>query len=255
MSELLVRIAHFSDTHISRFGSFAGEYFDRTVDQINDLNPPPDVVIHSGDLTDNGVLEDYEFALEKLKSVKGRLVVAPGNHDERNYGHELFKEVVGGMDYELFVGRLAIYVMNSPEPDRDEGRLGRRRQSFLEERLSPLPKDRIKIIVFHHHLVPIPYAGRETNVLEDAGDILEMVLQRKVNFVLMGHRHVSRVLRIDQSILINAATTSSIRTRGRLGHSFNIIDVYSDNRIEVLENNITQNKTLLRAAFDMRCGS
>ncbi|MBS7631942.1 metallophosphoesterase [Candidatus Bathyarchaeota archaeon] len=251
MSDLLIRIAHFSDTHISSFGNFLEKYFDKTADAINRLDPAPDIVIHSGDLTDNGVLEDYEFAIEKLKSINGRLVLAPGNHDERNYGQELFKEMLGNLDREEHIGRLAVYIMNSPEPDRDEGRLGRRRQAFLEEKLSQLPKDIIKVIVFHHHLVPIPYAGRETNVLEDAGDILETVLRNSVSFVFMGHRHVSRVLRINQSILINAATTSSIRTRGRLGHSFNIVDIYSDNRINVIEYNTSLDKTFLKESFDM----
>lgn len=252
MSDLLLRVAHFSDTHISSFGSFVEEYFDKTVKAINNLNPAPDVIIHSGDITDNGVLEDYEFALEKLKSLKGRIILAPGNHDERNYGQELFKEMFGNLDREENVGNLVVYVLNSPEPDRDEGRLGRRRQFFLEERLSKAPKDKYKAIVFHHHLVPIPYAGRETNVLEDAGDILETVLQKNVNFVFMGHRHVSRVLRINQTILINAATTSSIRTRGRLGHSFNLVDVYSD-KINLTEHNISSNKTMLKDTFNISC--
>ena len=73
------------------------------------------------------------------------------------------------------------------------------------------------------------------NVLEDAGDILDMVLRHNVDLVLMGHRHVERVLRINNTLLVNATTTSSIRTRGRLGHSLNIIDIKKDKPIEVTE--------------------
>jgi 3',5'-cyclic AMP phosphodiesterase CpdA len=215
---------------------------DKAIKEINMLDPKPDVIVHSGDLTENGVLPDYELALEKINLFDSKIVIAPGNHDEKNYGQSLFKEMISLMDYEVHVGKAAIFVMNSPEPDRDAGRLGRRRQDLLDKKLKILPKDAIKIVVFHHHLIPVPYAGRETNVLEDAGDILEMILAREVNLVLMGHRHVARALKIHNTVLINAGTVSSIKTRGRLGHSYNIIDLFADGSIKVIEKNIDENK-------------
>jgi predicted phosphodiesterase len=78
------------------------------------------------------------------------------------------------------------------------------------------------------------------NVLEDAGDILDLVLRHKVNLVLMGHRHVRRVLKIDSTVLVNAGTTSSMRTRGRFGHSFNIIDIGHDGQINVTEHRLSE---------------
>lgn len=242
MTDLLVRMVHISDTHVSKFGHFMEHLFDKAIKEINRLDPKPDIVVHSGDLTDNGVLPDYELAFEKINSIDVRVVVAPGNHDERNYGHSLFKEIIGPMDYEERVGKTAIFVMNSPEPDRDDGRLGRRRQEFLDSRLRALPNDVVKVVVFHHHLIPVPHSGRETSVLEDAGDILEMVLDRNVDFVLMGHRHVGRALKMQSTMLINAGTVSSIRTRGRLGHSYNVIDLFSDGTVSITERNMDENK-------------
>jgi len=242
LKDLAFRIIHISDTHISKFGHFMETLLDKTIKEINMLDPKPDVIVHSGDLTDNGVLPDYEFALEKIKLFDSKIVIAPGNHDERNYGQSLFKEIIGPMDYEVYVGKAAIFVMNSPEPDRDDGRLGRRRQDLLDKKLKSLPNDAIKIVVFHHHLIPVPHSGRETNVLEDAGDVLEMILTRKVNFVLMGHRHVARALKIYNTVLVNAGTVSSIRTRGRFGHSYNIIDLFIDGSIKITEKNIDEDK-------------
>lgn len=251
MSDLHFRIAHISDTHISRHGNFIEKMFDKAIKEINNLKPQPNVIIHTGDLTDNGVLSDYEFSLEKLGMLKTKVLVAPGNHDQRNYGHSLFKELIGPLDHKVEVDEGVIFIMNSPEPDRDEGRLGRRRQDYLEESLKEISDDRIKIVAFHHHLVPIPHAGREKNILEDAGDILETVLVNEVNLVLMGHRHVRRFLRINNTILINAGTTSNIRTRARLGHSFNIIDKSSDGKVKVIERNISQEKNMLTNEFQI----
>jgi len=245
MERSVFRLVHISDTHISKYGQFVEPMFDLAVDEINSLNPKPDVVVHTGDLTDNGVLSDYEFAVEKIKGIAARLVVAPGNHDERNFGQSLFKEVIGPMDHKAEIGKSVIFVMNSPEPDRDEGRLGRRRQTYLEKSLERLSEDKIKVVAFHHHLVPVPYSGRETNVLEDAGDILDTVLKHNVNLVLMGHRHVRRALRINNTTLINAGTVSSVRTRGRFGHSFNIIDVYRDGTVQVTEQSLMEERIQL----------
>ncbi|MGQ9542866.1 MAG: metallophosphoesterase family protein [Candidatus Bathyarchaeia archaeon] len=235
MPEPDYRIVHISDTHITKYGQFLEERFDEAVRKINSLDPPPNVVVHTGDLTDNGVLADYEFATEKLKMINFKVMVAAGNHDERNYGQSLFREMVGPLEYEADDGKYRFFIVNSPQPDRDEGRLGRRRQSHLENRFKKLPADTFKIIVFHHHLVPVPYSGRETNVLEDAGDVLEMVLRFNVRLVLMGHKHVRRVLRIGNTVLVNAGTISSTRTRGRFGHSLNIVDFSMEGEVEVSE--------------------
>jgi 3',5'-cyclic AMP phosphodiesterase CpdA len=251
-SDVRVRLVHLSDTHISPYGQFVEETFDEAVRQINALDPSPKLIIHTGDLTDNGVLPDYEYALEKIKLIEGDLVIAPGNHDERNYGQSLFREMIGGLDREVDLGDLRLYVMNSPEPDRDEGRLGRRRQELLNNRLRKAPRDVLKIVAFHHHLVPVPHSGRETNVLEDAGEVLDNVLKYKVDLVLMGHRHVGRALRIEDTILLNAGTASSIRTRGRLGHTFNIIDVMEDGSIRIYERDIKKLEDRVKGEYSAK---
>ncbi len=246
-----IRIAQISDTHISPYGGFEKRLFEAALEKLRSLKP--DVVIHCGDLTDNGLLPEYEMASEFLDSIKPSPLVVPGNHDERNYGSTLFREFVGPMDTQVRVGRLAIFLMNSPEPDRDEGRLGRRRLLMLENSFQDLVgEDVVKIVVFHHHLVPVPYSGREMNVLEDAGDVLEMVLRHRVDLVLMGHRHVRRALRIEDTVLVNAGTVSSIRTRGRLGNSFNLIEIEPGKLMRVFEANLTEGVERLLAEYPLR---
>jgi Icc protein len=236
-----VRIVHISDTHISPVGQFKPDFFEKAVREISRLDPEPNLLIHTGDLTDWGILEDYELALKKIDLLPERKIFVPGNHDERNYGQELFKELVGRPDFEEREGDIAIYVMNSPEPDRDEGRLGRRRQDFLESKIKELPSDVFKIVALHHHVVPVPYSGREINVLEDAGDVLELLLRNNVQLVLMGHRHVQRAIKINNTLFVNAGTLSCVRTRARLGNSFNVVDIKEDDTIDVQEVNLTKN--------------
>jgi len=238
MSDLQLRIAHISDTHITRFGMHLPDMLDRCVSLIAKLEPKPDVIVHSGDITDNGVLDDYELASEKLGAIPYELLIAPGNHDERNNGDSLFKEIIGPVDFEASIGKAVFLLLDSAVPDSDNGRLGRHRQGLITSKFRALPDGVLKILVLHHHIIPVPFAGREKDILEDAGDVLKVILDAGVDLVLMGHRHVRNAMQVNGTIFVNAGTVASVRTRGRLGNSFNVIDISKDDTISVKVINI-----------------
>jgi len=249
MGDIKFRIAHISDTHISDFGQYVDNAFKEGVKLVNKLVPKPNIIVHSGDLTDNGVLSEYKLALDKMSEFDQRIVITAGNHDQRNFGNSLFDEFIGKLDYELRIEDFQFLIINSAQPDRDEGRIGRRRMEWISNTLA---KDKIKILVFHHHLIPVPYAGREANVLEDAGDILEMAIRNKVHLVLMGHRHVRNVIKVEDLILVNAGTFSCRRTRGKFGYSFNLIDITEENEVYIHEVSIDYGKTTLLKKYNLR---
>ncbi|MDW8084096.1 MAG: metallophosphoesterase [Candidatus Caldarchaeum sp.] len=229
------RIVHISDTHITKFGMHLPEMLDGCIRLVNRLDPQPDLMIHTGDLTDNGILMDYEMAVEKMAEFNPEIIYVPGNHDERNYGDSLFREMVASVDVLTSVGRIVVLTLGSAIPDSDYGRLGRGRQELIKQKFRGFSEKILKIIAFHHHLIPVPFAGREKDILEDAGDVLRIINESRVNMVLMGHRHVRNAIMVGGTLLVNAGTVSCVRTRGRLGNSFNIIDVYSDGSVEVVE--------------------
>mgnify|MGYP001772871368 CR=1 FL=1 len=233
--ELLERLVHISDTHISRFGMFLPDRLDACIRIVNSLDPAPQFVIHTGDLTDYGILMDYEMAVEKMDEFEPDIIYVPGNHDEKNYGDSLFREMVSQVDVLNSFGKIVVLTLGSAIPDSDNGRLGRGRQQMIKQRMRGFGDDILKIVAFHHHLIPVPFAGREKDILEDAGDVLRIILESGVNMVLMGHRHVRNAIKVGETLLVNAGTVSCVRTRGRLGNSFNIIDLYSDGSVEVSE--------------------
>ncbi len=77
----------------------------------------------------------------------------------------------------------------------------------------------------HHHVIPIPNSGRETNIIEDAGETLDILLRNNAPLVLMGHRHVPYAVQVHKTLLVNAGTFSCTRTRAHFGHTFNIIEI------------------------------
>ncbi len=79
-------IAQISDTHIALDTPDAGrriEDFERTIADINTLDPAPDVIVHTGDVSHNGRLDEYAQAMATLAKARAPVYVLPGNRDNR----------------------------------------------------------------------------------------------------------------------------------------------------------------------------
>jgi 3',5'-cyclic AMP phosphodiesterase CpdA len=79
-------IAQISDTHIDLDGPNGParlSNLERCVEDINRLEPLPDVVIHTGDVAQNAKPAEYEAAKRVLGALRCPLHVAAGNRDDR----------------------------------------------------------------------------------------------------------------------------------------------------------------------------
>lgn len=244
-----MRIAHISDIHCNYGTDFNPKMYDKAVKQINKVNA--DIIFISGDLTTDGLIQEYELAKEKLKDINGKLVIVPGNHDERNLGWKLFPEFFGETDFIHDYNEITLAGLASSEPDKDNGRLGRGRHKLIEQAIKK--KDKMTVIGFHHHVIPVPNSGRETNIIDDAGETLDIILKNEIPLVLMGHRHVPWAVKIHKTLLVNAGTLSCNRTRAHFGNTFNIIDI-DDNKIEVTVANIGKEKSKKMIEFNFEDG-
>jgi 3',5'-cyclic AMP phosphodiesterase CpdA len=214
-------IAHITDIHAgSPF--FISNLMTRTIEELNEINP--DVVVITGDLTNMGFRQEFTTAkayLDKLKCKK--LLVVPGNHDSRNVGYVHFEELFGPRHATLKFENVTIIGIDSSEPDLDIGRVGRERYGWLHDNFAKA--DGIKIFAMHHHLLPVPGTGRERNIVYDAGDLLEVLLNADVDLVLTGHKHVPWFWRFENMVVTTAATVSSLKLRGFIKPSYHIFEI------------------------------
>ena len=149
-------IVQISDLHCGS-PHFVPSLLDRTLVEINDL--APDLVIVSGDLTNDGLRGEYDSARAYLDRVEcERMLVIPGNHDSRNVGYVHFEELFGERRSELHAGGVSIVAVDSTEPDLDHGVIGRGRYGWIEERFGST-EAYLRIFVLHHHLLPVPGTG------------------------------------------------------------------------------------------------
>jgi 3',5'-cyclic AMP phosphodiesterase CpdA len=221
-----------SDLHTG-FAQFREDILLDTINKINELNP--DAVVISGDITDNGYYREYIKAKEYLDLIVPPKIVIPGNHDARNIGDEVFEEIIGNRygSLELADSNIKIIGLDSSEPDLDHGKIGRLQKKFLEDEIRDAKvRNMFIIITVHHHIISIPNTGRERNVLSDAGDILLLLLENNVNLILSGHKHVPHVWKMNNTVFSTAGTVSSMKLRGNIHPSYNLVEI-NDENIEI----------------------
>jgi Icc protein len=218
------KIAHISDLHCGSL-HFQPDLLQRAIQEINELRP--DVTVVSGDLTTDGFKPEYESARAYMDRIDcEELIVVPGNHDSRNVGYVHFEELFGPRTRTLHKNGVSIVALDSSEPDLDHGQIGRNRYHMIEEAFAR-PAD-LRIVVIHHHLLPVPGTGRERNIVYDAGDLLEVLLRCDVNLVLSGHKHVPYAWKLEDLFVVTAGTVSSLRLRGHTRPCYNVIEIGSD---------------------------
>ena len=218
-----MRIFHLSDTHIGEASDFNKGTLYRLLEAID--KSECDVVIHSGDVTQSGRRTEYTRARQMLSTIDAPLVVLPGNHDARSGGLYLFEEYIGETSGVREIDDAVIIHVNSAFADSNQGRIGMVKYDLMRRALNDYSDMPIKVIALHHHVVPIPRAGRERNVLYNAGDILDLILSSDVDLVLSGHRHYPNIYRIENTVFINAGTASATKTRYGDLNSYNVIDI------------------------------
>lgn len=214
-------VAHLSDIHCGP--KFQGRTLQKAIEEINVL--APDLVVITGDLTEDGLLEEFQEAKRYLRQLTCKqIVLSSGNHDARTTGYRLFPDFFGEPSSVIDFKNTLIITLNSSRPDQDGGEIGYRQRLWLKECLDKY-KERFKIVTFHHHLIPIPDTGMEKNMIFDAGDVLWTLISHSADVVLCGHRHRPWIWAEGKLKIIHAGAVSTNRLRGFYQNSYNIVRI------------------------------
>ncbi len=224
------RLVILSDTHITKGEMFNPKIFQKGLEEISKIRKI-DYLIHLGDLTSDGTYLNYEYALDCLEPIMNEnFYIIPGNHDARNVGYLLFEEFFQGRTFEVEDNDLLILGIDSSIPDQDSGRIGRKtieksREIFLNS------SDKIRVLCFHHQLIPIPLTGRERSAIIDGGDAIKMIFDTNIDLVMNGHRHISNVYSCTNGdgelVIFNSGTFCCNKTRYKELFSYTIVDVFN----------------------------
>ncbi len=198
----MTRIVHLTDLHVSHPDSRDQSLrtdttgaLKKAVAIVNAMDPAPDLVVASGDLTNIGDALSYGLVKEILAEVKVPLALALGNHDKRGPFHEVFSGGASDAPYqhEMVVSGLHVVTLDTLVPGQVAGRLDESQIAFLESALAKHP-GLPKLVVAHHPPRlgerTLPWASLDAASTERFGNAVE---GKGVVAILSGHVHLDAV--------------------------------------------------------------
>lgn len=239
-----LRIVHLSDTHL--FGDATTLHCNRVntrealartltaADSITDL----DLVVASGDLSDDGSVESYQELSRQIgtfaASHGAAIVYAMGNHDLKAG----FESVLGVREKTLMCRGYRIITLDSTVPGAGYGRLSNEQLNWLESELAA-PAPHGTIVVLHHPPAAASSSLLQALELRDPDRLLDICTDTDVRVILSGHYHhavLSTSMGIPVVVSPGVANHSDPLAapgteRAVMGSGFGIVEVSADGDI------------------------
>jgi len=163
---------------------------------LNNLQPRPDCVLATGDLTDSGRFEEYAHLHTALQTLAMPCYLLPGNHDDRTHLRAAFAEYgylpPNGalLYYTLEHYPIRIIALDTVVPQQPHGELGSKQLDWLAARLAEQPH-RPTVIAMHHPPFATGLQPMDALGLRAGGPELASIVQRYPNVerILCGHLH------------------------------------------------------------------
>jgi 3',5'-cyclic AMP phosphodiesterase CpdA len=241
------RIGHISDSHFTASGLLhdrvpTGETFSAALAALEASGVPVDVVVHTGDVADEGEAGAYTAAAAALAASRLPVLAVPGNHDDRAAMREHLLGLPGStdpLDTVHDIDGLRLVLLDTSIPGRVEGGLDEdqldRLRSVLRE-----PAEHGTVIALHHPPVPVEVTGLQRLHLTGQDRLAEAIAGTDVRAVLGGHLHYATTsLFAGVPVFVAPATAYTIALRAPGGgvagldggRSVGVLTCYDDGRV------------------------
>jgi 3',5'-cyclic AMP phosphodiesterase CpdA len=169
---------------------------ERALRSLAALDPAPEAVIMSGDLTDAGLPEEYEILRDLLRRhLSMPVYLIPGNHDRRAAMRQVLGDFPGVSEDPEFIQYaidrhpVRLVMLDSVVPGAGHGELCARRLDFLDRALAAAP-DRPTLVVLHHPPIVCGIGFMDEINLHSAAGLAAVIARHpQVERVLCGHHH------------------------------------------------------------------
>jgi 3',5'-cyclic AMP phosphodiesterase CpdA len=199
------------------------------INQINDV----DLVVHTGNVTQNSYKEEFLVAKQKMDSLKYPYLVVPGFTDSIPPSWEYWKNTFG--EYNPLFENEKIYFqgLNSTTRDSTEGFIGRNKMHKFIEKVLSLSHQKILGVCCFHSLIPTPMSVWRTELI-DSGDVLSQFSRSQIDLCLNSTPSISFNVKIDNTVFSNGGNLKS----ERFNQSFIEIEIYKEGYIILKEHNL-----------------
>ena len=195
-------IAQLTDSHIRADDGLAYGRVDtkaflaRAVEHLNNLVPPPDVTLVTGDICDFGRPREYQIARQLLDRLAMPYFVIPGNHDHVDNlrasfeGHDYLPDV-GFLHYVIEDYVVRLIGLDTTIPGEPGGEICEARRRWLSDQLN---RNIVRPTLLFMHHPPFLTGIRHMDVQNCAGGAAlgqMLAAYPQVKTILCGHVHRS----------------------------------------------------------------
>lgn len=214
------------------------------------LDEPPQLVLATGDLSEDGSPGSYERLRELLLASGVPVYVIAGNHDSiRNMQRFLLGGPVS-MEAHVDIGSWRIIFLNSKVESEAFGLLGGSELGRLAQALEEEP-DRPAVVCLHHSPIsPCPSTGCQLRNERQFLDVIES--HGNARAVLAGHAHVELARPTRTALLLTTPATSSQCLHAQLGARVDHEDFWASHKFEPMRHGFRMLHLHTGGTFDTR---
>ncbi|MFX0002212.1 MAG: metallophosphoesterase family protein [Candidatus Hodarchaeota archaeon] len=205
---------------------------DKTIELINQIQDV-DLVVHTGNVTQNSYKEEFRIAKEKMSILKYPYLVVPGNSDSKPPAWEYWEHYFGEFDPLFENDKLYFQGLNSTTRDSTEGFIGRKRMNKFIEKVLSLSHQKIFGVCCFHSLIPTPLSVWRTELI-DSGDVLSQFARSQIDLCLNSSPSISFNVKVDHTIFSNGGNLNL----KRFDNTFIEIDIYKKGNVVLKEHNL-----------------
>lgn len=195
-------VAQISDTHIAPPGQKTygiapmAENLARCVEHVNSLTMPPDLVLLSGDVTNDFSHAEALRVANILKALNCPYYLVPGNHDDRDVLWDVFgggaipSRADGFINYVIEGGTVRIIALDSLFKGQSGGEICDQRAAWLRDTLA-LGDDQPTVIFMHHPPMKCGVPESDLDGFSGADTLGDIVMDHpNIERILCGHIHL-----------------------------------------------------------------
>ena len=196
------KFIHLTDLHLSSNESLnkhnnfnSQKTLKKLIKKINSINPLPDFILISGDLTNSGDIKSYECLKEIISQILPPTFLAIGNHDKRITFNQVFNNTKSSKPY--FYNHLFEYLnlitLDTSSPGKISGEISVEQFKFLKKSLS-VNKNTPTLIMMHH---PPRFSEKSPNWIsldyKSTKNLQSILAGHNIQAILCGHLHINQV--------------------------------------------------------------
>lgn len=213
-------------------------YFEAVLHHARQNCADVDLVLVTGDLTQDPCPEAYQRILSRLRQFGIDALCLPGNHDDYGLMRQCLNQDNISCEKLIAFEHWQVLCLNSQIPGKAEGSLSENELKFVEDTLQKNSK-LFTLIAVHHHCVPTRSSWMDTMIIKNSDEFLAITSRYpQIKGITTGHIHQEMDIRLNSLRILGTPSTcfqfkplcSTFTLDDRMP-GYRIIELHSDGKI------------------------